>query len=145
MSKTLLYGATKVDETSGAYSAAASLAQFQWRNRVLVIFADKDNSRAARQENLLLSDRSALEARDMVVLKIAGDGVKPLFGGGIELEGERIRTDLDDPDAGEFAAVLVGKDGTAKLRASEPVSDGELFAIIDSMPVRAGSPVKQDT
>jgi hypothetical protein len=40
--------------------------------------------------------------------------------------------------------VLVGKDGTAKLRASEPVSDGELFAIVDSMPVRAGSPAKQD-
>lgn len=139
MSKPLLYGATKVDETSGAYAAAVSLEQFQWKNRVFVIFADKDNSRAGRQENLLLSDRSALEARDMVVLKIIGDGVKPLFGGGSGLEGARIRADLDGPEAGEFAAVLVGKDGSAKLRASEPVSDGELFAIIDGMPLRAGT------
>jgi hypothetical protein len=39
--------------------------------------------------------------------------------------------------AGEFAAVLVGKDGTVKLNVHEPVSNGELFAIIDAMPMRA--------
>ncbi|TAV47113.1 DUF4174 domain-containing protein [Rhizobium leguminosarum] len=136
MSKTLQYGATKIDETNRAYAPIESLAQFQWKNRVFVVFADRDNSRAARQENQLLADRSALDERDLVVLKVsgAGDG----------LDGEAIRRDLEAPEVGEFAAFLVGKDGTVKLKISEPITDGELFAIIDSMPMRAAESLKPD-
>lgn len=142
MSKTLLYGATKIDETNSAYAAAESLAQFQWKNRVFVVFADRDNSRAAWQENQLLADRSGLDERDMVVLKVSGAGVRPLFGAGDGLDGEVIRRDLDGPGAGEFAAFLLGKDGTVKLKLSEPIANGELFAIIDSMPMRAAESLK---
>ncbi|MDQ0559658.1 hypothetical protein QO004_001436 [Rhizobium mesoamericanum] len=137
MSKTLLYGATKVDEDNQAYSAVASLKQFQWRNRVFVIFADMKNARAARQENQLLADRNALQDRDIVILKIAGGSVREVFGAGENLEAAAIADDLGDPTAGEFAAYLVGKDGTVKLKLSEPISRDELLAIIDSMPVRA--------
>ncbi|MBB3408491.1 hypothetical protein FHT87_002394 [Rhizobium sp. BK316] len=144
MSKTLLYGATKIDETNAAYAAVASLEQFQWKNRVFIVIADRDNSRAARQENQLLADRVALEERDMVILRLAGSSIKPLFGSGDGLNGEALRQELDAPDTGEFAAFLLGKDGTVKLKASEPISAGELFAIIDSMPVRAAEAVRQD-
>ncbi len=47
MSKTLLYGATRSDETNSAYAPVESLAAFQLKNRVFVVFADRDNSRAA--------------------------------------------------------------------------------------------------
>ena len=144
MSKTLLYGATKVDETNVAYAAIPSLEQFQWKNRVLLIFADRDNSRAARQENQLLSDRPALEERDMIILKVSGNTVHPVFGAAEPIDASRLRDDLDAPDAGDFHAVLVGKDGTVKLKVSEPVSNGELFAIIDSMPMRAAETLRQD-
>lgn len=144
MSKTLLYGATKVDETNVAYAAIPSLEQFQWKNRVLLIFADRDNSRAARQENQLLSDRPALEERDMIILKVSGNMVHPVFGAAEPIDPSRLRDDLDAPDAGDFHAVLVGKDGTVKLKVSEPVSNGELFAIIDSMPMRAAEALKPD-
>jgi Domain of unknown function (DUF4174) len=144
MSKTLLYGATKIDETNAAYAAVASLEQFQWKNRVFIVIADQDNSRAARQENQLLADRAALEERDMVILKLAGSSIKPLFGSGDGLDGEGLRQELDMPDTGEFAAFLFGKDGTVKLKASEPITSGELFAIIDSMPVRAAETVRHD-
>ena len=116
MSKTLLYGATKVEETEGAYAAVESLEQFRWKNRVLVIFADSDNSRAARQENQLLADRPGLDERDMVVLKISGGTVKHVFGAGENLDEQALRRELDAPEAGEFGAVLVGKDGTVKLK-----------------------------
>ncbi|MBB3592441.1 hypothetical protein FHX08_002785 [Rhizobium sp. BK529] len=144
MSKTLLYGATKIDETNAAYAAVASLEQFQWKNRVFVVIADRDNSRAARQENLLLADRTALEERDIVIVKLVGSSIKSLFGSGHALNGQALREELETPDMGEFAAFLVGKDGTVKLKVSEPISAGELFAIIDSMPVRAAEAVKQD-
>ncbi|ACI53682.1 conserved hypothetical protein [Rhizobium leguminosarum bv. trifolii WSM2304] len=144
MSKTLLYGATKIDETNSAYAPVESLAASQWKNRVFVVFADKDNARAARQENQLLADRSALDQRDLVVLKISGAAVRPLFGAADGLDGEAIRRDLEAAEIGEFAAFLVGKDGTVKLKVSEPITDGELFAIIDSMPMRAAEVLKPD-
>ncbi|SCB62090.1 protein of unknown function [Rhizobium aethiopicum] len=144
MSKTLLYGATKIDETNGAYSPIESLAAFQWKNRVFILFADKNNARAARQENQLLSGRSALDERDMVVLKVSAGAVRALFGAADGLDGEAIRHDLEGPEAGEFAAYLLGKDGTVKLTVSEPITNGELFAIIDSMPMRAAETLKSD-
>ena len=144
MSKTLLYGATKIDETNSAYAPVESLAAFQWKNRVFVVFADKDNARAARQENQLLADRSALDERDLVVLKISGATVRPLFGAADGLDGEAIRRDLEAAEIGEFASFLVGKDGTVKLKVSEPITDRELFAIIDSMPMRAADVLKPE-
>ncbi|MBX4939784.1 DUF4174 domain-containing protein [Rhizobium binae] len=144
MSKTLLYGATKIDETNSAYAPIDSLAAFQWKNRVFILFADRDNARAARQENQLLADRSALAERDMVVLKVSGGKVRALFGVADGLDGEAIRHDLEGPEAGEFAAFLLGKDGTVKLKLSEPITNGELFAIVDSMPMRAAETLKSD-
>ncbi|ANK90284.1 hypothetical protein AMK01_CH00773 [Rhizobium sp. N6212] len=73
----------------------------------------------------------------MVVLKVSGGKVRALFGAADGLDGEAIRCDLDAPETGEFAAFLVGKDGTVKLKVSEPINSGELFIIIDSMPLRA--------
>ncbi|MFP3542760.1 DUF4174 domain-containing protein [Rhizobium sp. SIMBA_035] len=144
MSKTLLYGATKVDETNAAYAAIESLSQFQWKNRVLVIFSDSDNSRAARQENQLLADRPALEERDMIVLKVSGNAVRAVFGSAEPVDAGALRDVLDAPDTGTFHAALIGKDGTVKLKVSEPVSNGELFAIIDSMPMRAAESMKPE-
>ena len=39
------------------------------------------------------------------------------------------------PGAGS-QVLLIGKDGGVKLRSTEPVSTDELFALIDSMPMR---------
>ncbi|OWV72008.1 hypothetical protein ATY77_10760 [Rhizobium sp. R634] len=144
MSKTLLYGAAKIDETNSAYSPVESLAAFQWKNRVFILFSDRDNARAARQENQLLADRSALDERDMVVLKVSGDTVRSLFGAAEALDGQALRRDLEASEPGEFAAFLVGKDGTVKLKVSEPITSGELFAVIDSMPMRAAEALKPD-
>lgn len=137
MTKSMLYGATKVDENNVAYAAVSSLEQFQWKSRVLVIFADEDNARAARQENMLMAERAGLDQRDMVVVAVRGDMVAFLFGAGQNLKAEAIRSELDGPGIGEFAAILIGKDGTVKLRAAEPVAAGELFAMVDAMPIRA--------
>jgi hypothetical protein len=143
MTKTLLYGATKVDETSAAYAPVSSLEQFQWKNRVLVIFSDEKNARAARQENQLLAEREALGERDLVILRLRGEAATFLFGSGEAVDAAAIREELETPDDSEFAMMLVGKDGTVKLRAVEPVAAGELFAIIDSMPMRAAEAGRQ--
>ncbi len=79
-----------------------------------------------------------------------------LFGAGEALDAEAIARDLaaapgseanqasGDPQSGEFAAELVGKDGTVKLNVHEPISSAELFAIIDAMPMRAAEGAASD-
>ena len=39
-------------------------------------------------------------------------------------------------EPGTFAALLVGKDGAVKHRSAEPVEPGELYALVDAMPMR---------
>ncbi|WFR95861.1 DUF4174 domain-containing protein [Rhizobium tumorigenes] len=139
MNKTLLYGATKVDGST----AVSSLDIYQWKSRVLVIFTDTDNTRGSRQENLLLSDREGLQERDLVVLKVTQDNVVAVFGDAGPLEADRLREELEAPESGIFAAILIGKDGSVKLRAVEPVACEELFEIIDGMPMRAAETTRQ--
>lgn len=139
MSKTLLYGATKVDGST----AVSSLEAFQWKNRVLAIFADGDNARASRQENLLLAERDGLAERDLIVLRVDESTMSSVFGAAGSLPVDALRSDLEAPEPGVFAAVLVGKDGSVKLRAVEPVTCDELFAAIDGMPMRAAEATRQ--
>jgi hypothetical protein len=130
-------------ETQADKSVIASLAQFRWESRVVVIFPDKDNAKTARQENQLMSDRPGLEERDVVVLKVAGDTVRPLFGAVDSLDAKTLANDLSAPPPGEFMAFLVGKDGTVKLAIGQPISAAELFTIIDAMPMRAGEAARR--
>ncbi len=44
--------------------------------------------------------------------------------------------DASGIEAGRFAVVLVGKDGGEKARWSGPVSEREVFARVDAMPMR---------
>jgi len=117
--------------------AAQALGQYKWKNRLLVVFSDTSNAKAARQENMLMTERSGLGERDMLVLRIRGGSVMPIYGSGVELNADKIRRDVQGPEAGEFAVVLVGMDGTVKLSAHEPVTPAEIFALVDSMPMRA--------
>jgi hypothetical protein len=38
--------------------------------------------------------------------------------------------------SGHFQALLIGKDGTVKLRSAEPLPAKDIFGLIDSMPMR---------
>jgi hypothetical protein len=130
-------------ETQADKSVVASLAQFRWESRVVVIFPDKDNARTARQENQLMADRPGLEERDVVVMKVAGDTVRPLFGAVGDLDAKALAHDLAAPPPGEFMAFLVGKDGTVKLTIGEPISAAELFTIIDAMSMRSAEAARR--
>ncbi|MGO8119404.1 hypothetical protein AB9F43_33225, partial [Rhizobium leguminosarum] len=59
-------------------------------------------------EELAIGNRLAGLELDLVVLKVSGAGVRPLFGAAEGLNGEAIRRDLEAPEVGEFAAFLLG-------------------------------------
>lgn len=123
--------------TTGQELKVGSLAELRWQKRIVIIFSDENNQVAARQENQLLAVREGLEDRDVIVLRFRGTAVDVLFGSiQVNFEANALRQSLSGPETGEFAMILVGKDGTEKLRAKTPVPAEELFTFIDSMPMR---------
>ena len=110
-----------------------SLAGFEWRYRVVVIFTDETRVEAEKQAAMLLADIEALHRRDIIVLEVRHDEAHALFGPDDELNPYAIRYDLDVSE-GHFSVLLVGKDGTVKLRAEQPVAVERIFALIDQSP-----------
>ena len=115
--------------------AAADLSAVQWKNRVLVLFAEPGDVRYGEQQKLLDAVRDGLAERDMLVLGVIGREVTTLFGAVSGFEVNAVRNTAGGDEV--FEVVLIGKDGGVKRRWTTPVSPQELFAIIDAMPMRA--------
>ena len=104
---------------------------FSSNHRHLPLFAPSaDDERLARMERALEQHATAVSDRDLVVHRAAGGAAS---GGGDDPAGLRDAWDVP-PEA--FCLILVGKDGGEKLRRSEPVDLEDIFALIDSMPMR---------
>jgi hypothetical protein len=119
-----------------------SLAAMKDCYRPLLVFAPNgDDARLKRQVQLL--DRAADDMMDRFVLFTP-----------IVPDGRRVTTPADSPytvlapkemaavreqfriPPQDFAVLLLGEDGTVKLRAANPVSADRLNELIDSMPTR---------
>ena len=102
------------------------LAGYRWKSRVLVLAAgDTGDFRLAAQRQALASARAGASERDLVTVEAVGQGADAVA----------LRRRLGLPgDA--FRAVLVGKDGGAKLTSEEPIQQQRLFSTIDAMPMR---------
>lgn len=102
------------------------LAGYRWKSRVLVLAApDSGDARLAAQRQALASVRAGSTERDLVTVEAVGPGA----------EARALRRRLGLPDDA-FRAVLVGKDGGAKLTEAEPIPPQRLFSTIDAMPMR---------
>lgn len=71
----------------------------------------------------------------MVVIYVTGDSVSTTQGRQAGRTAKTLRP-LYRANNDQFRAILVGKDGGAKLQASKPVPASRLFALIGSMPMR---------
>lgn len=110
------------------------LESLRWQSRIVVVLAGAPGDAMLDEQLRLLDEASAgLRERDMVVVEEAGDGVS--VNGIAQPEPASLREAYDAPSSG-FQVLLIGKDGGVKLRSAEPVGAGELFALIDTMPMR---------
>ena len=90
-----------------------------------------------------MATRKAFEDRDMVlVVALEGAGSTA---GGRELtveEAAAVRATLGI-EAGSFALRLIGKDGAVKRSESKAVAMKDIYALIDSMPMRRAEAEKR--
>ena len=119
-----------------AIDAAQLMDDLIWEKRVLVIFSPGgDDPNLQLQDAALGAEQDGLVERHMTVIHILADNVvsidgKPQVGSGEHFH-EHFGVTKD-----EFRVLLIGKDGGVKLDRDRPVSVGELFSLIDSMPMR---------
>ncbi len=125
--------------------AQQTLATLKDTHRVLLVFAPSDHDPRYLQQMQMLDHHGAeMRERDLVLLPVvteAGPQITPetlrvIRGPGLSDEEQvlvRHRLQIA-PEA--FVAVLLGKDGGEKLRATAPLSIDRLNRTIDAMPMR---------
>ena len=87
------------------------LAAHQWKHRVVVLQAPNAADAVYQKQLVLFAERKQeMAERDIVV--------------------------LSQFDSADFQAVLIGKDGGRKREQAVPIDPDDLFALIDSMPMR---------
>jgi len=113
------------------------LRQFQWKNRLLFLFAPQRSDRFFNDlQNEIMVNKNEIEDRDLVVFEILESG--PSFINGVSLDAQTaaaLREKFDAP-LGRFTVILVGKDGGVKLKRPTGTRLNDIFALIDAMPMR---------
>lgn len=100
-----------------------TLEEFQWINRLVVVFADTPaDPRFAEQMRMLLERPFDLIERDVVVITDTDPSARSPLRMKLRPRG--------------FMMVLIGKDGGIKLRKPSPWSTREISRSIDKFPMR---------
>ena len=112
------------------------LDKYRWKNRLVLIFApSKEDSFYLEQKSEFEGKSDEFEDRDIIMIELLKTGIStvaevPLTYNQQSLLRKKFHV-VDD-----FVFILIGKDGTVKLRAKQPVLCDEIFSLIDSMPMR---------
>lgn len=107
-------------------AGADTLGAHRWKDRVVVLIApNASDSQLREQRAILRAAATGLKERDIVILEALDDGPEATALRRRFAAGQNV-----------FRAVLVGKDGGAKLASDRPLSAQRLFGEIDAMPMR---------
>ena len=117
--------------------ANLDLDQYQWKNRLLLVFAPSVKSPPYENQMRLLEGATPeLKDRDLRVLHLLLDGESRIDDESLPPgSAQQLRARFDVGDEA-FAVILIGKDGTEKRRDDAPVQPEALFKQIDAMPMR---------
>lgn len=125
--------------------AQQSLTSYTAIDRVVLVFAPTDKDPRYLQQLAELSHHAAeMKERDLIVLPTPLHEAPLITPGaqrdppGPTLSGDErtlARRSLHVAP-GDFAVILIGKDGGEKFRSSQPVSMNRLSRLIDAMPMR---------
>ena len=120
----------------GAAQPVQGLMDYRWEARIVLVFAPAEDA------PLLVAQRAVFDAaaaglaeRDVVVHTVLPDHVTPDLGTLPQEDAATLRTRYNVAQ-GAFVVLLVGLDGTEKLRAKTVLMPLALFETIDAMPMR---------
>ena len=102
----------------------------------LILAASLENEGFSHQDRLLEGSEDGLQERDMLRGDLFEDGTGSFDGEAVSAGDAAAVRERFRVEPGRFVALLVGKDGTVKHRFDEPVGPGEIYALVDAMPMR---------
>jgi hypothetical protein len=113
------------------------LGDYKWQNRVLLVFSPNTfNSDYRDQVKDLRSSKSGIKERDLNVFYALNQSSALAKGQIIPDDATENLRNHFDISSSDFTVLLIGKDGTEKLRSDGAVSTTKLFKTIDAMPMR---------
>ena len=114
----------------------SDIDEFRWKNRLILLFTSQvDDPLFQQQYDLLRADPSGLDERDLLIFRVLPNRIisESDTAGAARADNLRERYRADGED---FLILLIGKDGSEKLRSDTVVSRQALYERIDAMPMR---------
>ena len=112
------------------------LSSYRWKNRLLLVFSqDEDSEKIHKQFTLLQQEMAGLQERKLVLYEIYPEKYKSLNHEEKWINSGSLYEEYKKSDT-SFEVVLIGLDGSVKLRQNEILSIEKLFSTIDVMPMR---------
>ncbi len=103
---------------------------FQWNKRIVILSGEEET---IKKSFSTFNDQKGIDERRLIFFMHSKDKLVPL------LNKETATTSISAPKYIEepFQFYLIGLDGGLKEKRKDPMSQKELFTLIDSMPMRA--------
>ena len=121
---------------TGFYAQSQVLASIQWKNRVLLLMSEDPNDPMVKQQISLFSqDNEELKERKLVLLQVFPNFYLMGADNAVKRTSEEVYFDYKSARK-SFELVLIGLDGDEKFRRNDLIRPDDLYAIIDSMPMR---------
>jgi hypothetical protein len=105
------------------------LRQLTWKKRVLLVVAPSESDEQLRkQQDILSKEDTGLQDRELDVIYLPLSTIA---------QGDKVYL-MENYNIGQsnFYAILIGKDGSEKLRSASAIDTEKLFGTIDAMPMR---------
>jgi hypothetical protein len=120
-----------------AQAQSLDLSVFQWKNRLLFLFApNRNHPMFDALHKSLAARQSEASDRDLVIFEILESAASSMNNESIDSETARLLREKFDILQDEFTVILIGKDGGIKLNRKKQTQLDDIFALIDSMPMR---------
>jgi hypothetical protein len=133
----LMVAVLSIGSRRNASAAPLDLAQFQWKNRLLFLFAPNRNHPffdSLRQA--IVARQAEVADRDLVIFEILESGPSTMNAAHLDSQSAQSLREKFEVSQGEFSVILIGKDGGIKLNRQNQTRLEDIFGLIDSMPMR---------
>lgn len=117
--------------------SSQSLSEFQWKNRLVVIFSEtEDTEEIEKQTQLFNKELKGFKDRKLKLILVLPTKQKVIIPETSNWKDSNLFHELKGQDKTVFEVILIGLDGGVKLRQENILEPKKLFNLIDSMPMR---------
>ena len=113
------------------------LNRYKWKYRLIILFSPSpDNEQYQSFKAQIPNQRDEIIDRDILIFHIFETGKSRTGESFIDSNSAYLLRNRFSIRPGGFTVILIGKDGDEKWRRESLAELGEIFALIDSMPMR---------